>query len=36
VIQAALQASDELREYIGKIVFSGMDHEQVSGFGPDQ
>jgi len=36
VIQAALRASDELREYIGKIVFSGMDHEQVSGFGPDQ
>ena len=36
VIQAALRASDELREYIGKIMFSGMDHEQAHGFGPDQ
>ena len=36
VIQAALRASDEIREYIGKIVFSGMDHEQARGFGPDQ
>jgi putative nucleotidyltransferase with HDIG domain len=32
VIQGALKASDELREYIGKIVFSGMDHER----GPDE
>jgi HD-GYP domain-containing protein (c-di-GMP phosphodiesterase class II) len=27
VIQAALKASGELREYIGRIVFSGTDHE---------
>jgi putative nucleotidyltransferase with HDIG domain len=27
VVQAALKSSDELREYIGRIVFSGMEHE---------
>jgi hypothetical protein len=31
VLQGALKASDELRKYIGKIVFSGTDHER----GPD-
>ena len=29
VIQAALKTSDELKEYIGRIVFSGMDHDQA-------
>jgi response regulator RpfG family c-di-GMP phosphodiesterase len=35
VIQASLQASDELREYIGKVVFDGMDldHDPMSGPG---
>ena len=28
VTQAALEVSDELREYIGRIVFSGTDHER--------
>jgi cyclic di-GMP phosphodiesterase len=27
VIQAALRASDELKEYVGRIVFNGMDHD---------
>jgi cyclic di-GMP phosphodiesterase len=27
VMQAALKASDELKDYVGRIVFSGMDHE---------
>jgi len=27
VIQAALRATDELKEYVGRIVFSGMDHD---------
>ena len=27
VTQAALKASDELREYVGRIVFSGLEHE---------
>ncbi|HUI46131.1 MAG TPA: HD-GYP domain-containing protein [Nitrospirota bacterium] len=28
VIQAALRASDELKEYVGRIVFSGMAHDR--------
>jgi cyclic di-GMP phosphodiesterase len=35
VIQAALQSSVELKEYIGKIVFSGMDLEGGRDAGPD-
>ncbi len=35
VIQAALKASTELKEYIGKIVFSGMDHKQTPGPDPN-
>jgi putative nucleotidyltransferase with HDIG domain len=27
VMQAALKAADELREYVGRIVFSGIDHD---------
>jgi len=35
VLQAALSASDELKDYVGQIVFDGMDHqgERVDGAG---
>jgi putative nucleotidyltransferase with HDIG domain len=34
VLQAALKAADELKEYIGRIVFSGMDLEHDTEFRP--
>jgi len=35
VMQAALKAADELKEYVGRIVFSGMDHESDPLIGSD-
>ncbi len=36
VIQAALKASVELKEYVGRIVFNGMDHNRTQGLEPDE
>jgi putative nucleotidyltransferase with HDIG domain len=35
VVQAALKAADELKEYVGRIVFSGMAHESDLLIGSD-
>lgn len=36
VLQAALKAADELKEYVGRIVFSGRDLERDPLPGPEQ